>query len=134
MIVLSNLTTQTLAPGESLTFDDVILHSGCGECHRENSTSVKLRANGIYEASFSGNVGGPTAATPVQLTLTLGGEQLKETTMISVPAAVGDLNNVSTETRIKNCCGDYDRVMVTNTGANSIIVGPNAVLVLERRS
>lgn len=134
MIVLSNLTEQTLAPGQSLTFDDVILHSGCGECHRPNTASVKLRANGVYSAQFSGNVGGPTAASPVQLALTLSGEPLKETTMISVPAAVGDFNNVATATRIKNCCGDYDRVSVTNTGANSVIVAANAVLVLERRS
>lgn len=134
MIVLSNLTTQTLAPGQSLTFDDVILHSGCGECHRKNTPTVKLRANGIYAASFAGNIGGPTAASPVQLSLTLGGQPLNETRMISVPAAVGNLNNVATETRIKNCCGDYDRVAVTNTGANSVVVGPGAVLVLERRS
>lgn len=134
MIVLSNLTAQTLAPGQSLIFDDVILHTGCGECHRKNTGAVKLRANGIYEASYGANIGGPTAATPVQLSLTLGGETLPETTAISVPAAVTDLNNVARETRIKNCCGDYDRVQLTNTGANSVNVGAGAVLVLSRVS
>lgn len=79
-------------------------------------------------------MGGPTAATPVQLSITLGGEVLKETTAISVPAAVGNRNNISRQTRIKNCCGDFDRVALTNTGANSIIVGANSVLILDRRS
>lgn len=132
MIVLSNSAEQTLAPGQSLTFDDVIWQSGCAECHRTNSASVKLRANGLYDVSFHANVGGPTAATPVQLTIELGGEPLLETTMISVPAAVGDFNNVSAGTRVKNCCGDYDRITVTNTGANSVIVAANSALVIGR--
>lgn len=134
MIVLSNTTEQTLAPGQSITFDDVILHSGCCECHRNNTSSVKLRSNGIYRITFSGNIGGPTAATPVQLSFTLTGVTLPETTMISVPAAVGDRNNVATETRVKNCCGDYDRISVTNTGANSVIVAPGTSFVIDRRS
>lgn len=134
MIVLSNTTEQTLAPGQSITFDEVILHSGCGECHRKNTSSVKLRANGVYIVAWSGNIGGPTAATPVQLSVSLGGSPLLETTMISVPAAVADRNNVSTQTRVKNCCGDYDRVTITNTGENSVIVAPNSSFVIDRRS
>ncbi len=134
MILLSNTTEQTLAPGQSITFDDVILHSGCGECHRKNTDSVKLRANGVYDVCFHANVGGPTAATPVQLTITLGETPLNETTMISVPAAVEDRNNIGACTSIKNCCGDYDRVRVTNTGANSVIVAPNSALKIGRRS
>lgn len=133
MIVLTNTLEQTLAPGQSLVFDEAILHSGCGECHRRNTSAVKLRANGIYEASFSGNIGGETAATAVQLSLTLSGSTLPETTMISVPAAVADRNNVSTETRIRNCCGDYDRVSVTNTGTVPVVVAPNSSFVIDRR-
>lgn len=133
MIVLSNSTEQTLLPGQALTFDLVKLHSGCGECHRQGSSAVKMRQNGIYKLAFSGNIGG-TVAGPVQLALQVGGETLLETTMISTPAAVGDFNNVSTETRIRNCCGDYDRVTVVNTGANNVVVGANAALVVERKS
>lgn len=134
MIVLSNTIAQTIEPGQSITFDDVVLHSGCGECHRSNTGSVKLRANGVYEAHFSANIGGATAATPVQLALAIGGEPLLETTMISVPAAVNDLNNVATATAIKNCCGDYDRVSVTNTGTDPVVVGANPVLFIKRVS
>ena len=73
-------------------------------------------------------------AGPVQLALQVGGETLQETTMISAAAAVGDLNNVGAETRVRNCCGDYDRVTVVNTGTSDVVVGPNAALVIGRRS
>lgn len=134
MIQLSNTTEQTLAPGQSITFNDVLLHSGCGECFRNNTDSVKLRANGIYALEFHANIGSPTAATNVRLQATLGTVQLPETIMRNTPAAITDRNNVGTATRIKNCCGDYDRVRITNTGANSIIVAAGSSLIIERRS
>lgn len=133
MIVLSNSQQQTLLPGQALTFDLVKLHSGCGECHREGSSAVKMRCSGIYELSFHANIGG-TVAGPVQLALQVGGETLQETTMISTVTTVGDLNNVGAETRVRNCCGDYDRVTVVNTGTSDVVVGPNAALVIGRRS
>lgn len=135
MILLSNTTEQTLQPGQSITFDDVILHSGCDVCHRNNTNSVKLRANGNYDICFHANIGGETAATPVQLQITLGGDSpLPETLMLSVPAATTDRNNVGTATTLKNCCGDYDRVFVTNTGTVPVIVAPNSALKIGRKS
>lgn len=132
MIVLSNTTAQTLQPGQTITFNNKILHTGCGECHRVNTGSVKMRANGIYVATFSGNIGGATAATPVQLSIQVGGETLPETTMISVPAAANDLNNVSTTTILRNCCGDYDRLTVVNTGTVPVIVDANTAFAIRR--
>lgn len=134
MIVLSNTAEQTIAPGQAIIFDEVILRAGCCECHRRNTGSVKLRANGIYSVGFSGNIGGETAATAVQLSIDLGGSTLPETTMISVPVAIADRNNVSTETRVRNCCGDYDRVSVVNTGTVPVIVAANSSFVIDRRS
>lgn len=133
MILLSNTTEQTLQPGQSIVFDEVVLKCGSCECHRRGTDAVKLRSNGVYAAEFSGNIGGTTAATAVQLAFTLGGTPLLETTMISTPAAVGDLNNVAKTTRIKNCCGDYDRIRVTNTGTTTVVVGANSSFVLERK-
>ena len=37
MIELSNTTAQTIAPGQALTFDSVILQGGIAESHRTNS-------------------------------------------------------------------------------------------------
>lgn len=130
MIILSNSTAQTIPAGESLAFDTVVLHTGCNECHRGGSAAVKLRANGIYEVSFGGNIGG--AADTLTLALQLGGETLRETTMTSVPAAATEFNNVGTTTAVRNCCGDYDRITVTNTGTVPVIVSANANLFVRR--
>ena len=133
MIVLSNSTEQTLAAGQSLTFNLVKLHTGCAERFRLGTGSVKLNCPGVYDIHFSGNVGG-TAAGPVQLAIEIGGDPLLETTMVSTPAAVGDFNNVATHTYVKNCPGDYDRITVTNTGEASVIVAANSELSIGRRS
>lgn len=62
----------------------------------------------------------------------IGGETLPETTMISVPAAANDLNNVSTTTILRNCCGDYDRLTVVNTGTVPVIVDANTAFAVRR--
>lgn len=118
--------------GQSITFDKVLLKTGCAECHRENTGSVKMRANGIYEVSFAGNISGAVAGTPVQLAFQLGGVTMPETTMVSTPGAANASNNVATSTLIKNCCGDYDRITVTNTGTADVTVAANSAFIVRR--
>lgn len=133
MISLSNSTTQTLAAGESLTFDTVNLKTGCAECHRKNTASVKLCAKpAIYEVHFSANVTNTTNTDAVQLSMQLSGDTLTDTTVISTPSAASAVNNVSTSTLIKNTCCDYDRVCITNTGTVAVTVSPNATLFVKR--
>ncbi len=131
MIVLSNTVAQTLAPGEAATFNDVILHSGCGECHRTGTSSVKMRANGVYAVSFSGNIGA-TAPGLAEITIQLSGSNMPETNIKSVTATAGDLNNVSTTTKVKNCCGDFDRLTVVNTGTTEITLDSNPSFIVKR--
>lgn len=133
MIVLSNTTAQTLAPGQSITFDKVVHKSGCAECHRPGTASVKLRCQGVYAVDFSGNVASTVAGT-VQLVIELGGDPLNETTMKSTPAATGDFDNVSSGTKVRNCCGDYDRITVTNNGTIDVVVDANSNLRIGRLS
>lgn len=132
MIELSNTTAQTIAPGQPLTFDSVLLRSGISESHRPNSSIVTLKAKcSIYEVHFAANIAG-TAAGPIQLSIALDGEPLAETTMIATPAAAGDATNVATATLIRtdcNCCG---RVTVVNTGVSDVIVSPNPALFVKR--
>ena len=133
MISLSNSTSQTLAAGASLTFDTVNLKTGCAECHRTNTASVKLCAKpAIYEVHFSANVTNATNTDAVQLAMQLSGDTLSDTTMISTPAAASSVNNVSTSTLVRNNCCDYDRITITNTGMVAITVSPNATLFVKR--
>lgn len=133
MISLSNTTAQTLEPGQSITFNTVLLHSGCAECHRPNTSSVKLRAKGIYDIHFSANIAATTVGT-AQLSIQIGGDTLNESTMIATTATANSLNNVATAIPVKNCCDDFDRVTVTNTGSTAVLVGENPVLFISRRS
>lgn len=132
MIELSNTTAQTIAPGQPLTFDSVLLKGGISESHRPNSSIVTLKAKcSIYEIHFAANIAG-TAAGPIQLSVALDDEPLAETTMITTPAAAGDATNVATATLIRtdcNCCG---RVTVVNTGVSDVIVSPNPALFVKR--
>ena len=74
MIELTNSAAQTVQPGAAVTFDTVMLHTGCGECFTKGIPSVKLRAiGGSYKIDFTGNVSGTAANTPVQLSVALGG-------------------------------------------------------------
>lgn len=132
MIELSNTIAQTIAPGQSITFDTVILKTGCAETHRTNSGIVTLRAKcGLYEVRFSANISG-TAAGPVQLAIELDGEPIAETTMISTVTTAGDPNNVSADTFIRTDCGCCGRVTVVNTGTADVVVSPNPAFLVKR--
>lgn len=132
MLEVSNSTAQVLAPGQALTFNAVLMKSGCAEAHRTNSSIVTLKADhGIYELHFGGNVT-KTVAGQAQLAINLDGEPLVETTMISTIATVGNFNNVSAATLVKTGCGCCGRVTVTNVGTTEVTVGANASLFVKR--
>lgn len=134
MIELSNTTAQTLEAGQAITFDKVLLKTGCGECHRANTGSVKLRSSGTYVVSFGANIGATAATTEVQLSIQIGGETIPQSTMISTTATVGNLNSVSRTVPVRNCCCDYDRITVVNTGTTELTVGANSCLFIRRVS
>ena len=54
--------------------------------------------------------------------------------MISTTAAAGNLNNVAKTVGVRNCCGDYDRVTIVNTGTSTVTVGAGASLFIKRVS
>lgn len=134
MILLSNSTEQTLDPGQSATFDTVIMHTGCAECHRANSGAVNLKANNaIYEIKFTGNIGAATAGDDAQLAITVDSSPLLETTMIHPTAAAGDLNNVSCDTALRTCCcAGAETALVTNTGSTQLNLGANPLFFIKR--
>lgn len=133
MIVLTNTTAQILASGQSITFDNVVLHTGCGECHKDSTASVKLRSRGIYEIHFNGNVTSVTAADSIQLSILAGGDPIVGTAMNSSTSAATSLS-VSATTLYANSCGDYSRITVTNTGDNPLVIQAGSNLYIKRVS
>ena len=132
MIELSNTAAQTIAPGQSLTFDTVLLKTGCAEAHRSNSGIVTLKADcAVYEIHFAANISA-TAAGTAQLAISLDGEPLVETTMINTISTEGDPDNAATATLVKTGCGCCGKISVTNTGTTSVIVSANPALFVKR--
>lgn len=135
MIVLSNLTAQTIQPGQSVTFDKVKLKAGTCECYNPQlPKSVRLKSNGIYSLGFSGNIAALEANQALQLAISVGDQPLEETAMNSTPETANVLNNISTETRFRICCCDLNRVSVKNTSEVPVVLAPNSAFVIERRS
>ena len=132
MIELSNTAAQTIAPGQSLTFDTVLLKTGCAEAHRTNSGIITLKADcAVYEIHFAANISA-TAAGTAQLAISLDGEPLLETTMINSISTAGDPDNAATATLVKTGCGCCGKISVTNTGTTSVIVSANPALFVKR--
>ena len=133
MIILTNSSSLTLGPGQSATFDTVLLHTGCAECFRKGSGTVLLTArNAIYDISAGGNIGA-TEVGNANLTVFLNGSPMTETSMNSATAAVGDTNSVSRETGVRTCCcGNVsDAIMLTNNGETTIVL-ENPLLKIRR--
>lgn len=133
MVVLSNTTEQTLQPGQSITFDNLVTWSGCAETARSGGPLGLTAENAIYALSFNANVTG-TTTDPVQLSISLGGSPLPETTSIYTPAAANAVGNVSGSTYVRTRSGLSNQVTVTNSGANPIVVSPNATLKSLRKA
>ena len=134
MIVLTNTEEITVQPGSAVVFNDVVLKTVNGaECFRDNTGVVGLRAiNGVYEISFSGNIGGETADTPVQLQMMTGTAPLPETVMVSTPASSGALNNVAKSTYYKNCMLEFSAISVVNTGSTALTLGAGSSFTVKR--
>lgn len=133
MIILTNSSSLTLGPGQSATFDTVLLHTGCAECFRTGSGTVMLAArNAIYTIFAGGNIGA-TAVGNANLTVFLNSSPMPETSMNSATAAVGDTNSVSRETGVRTCCcGNVSESVTLRNNGETTIVLENPLLMIKR--
>lgn len=135
MISLSNTAEQILLPNQSIIFDLTLLHTGCcprAERHRTNSANVQLVRGDIFEIDFSANIAGE-ATGAIQLSITLDGETLPESTMISTPAGANELNNVARPGIRVRREGCSNTIAVRNTGTTNIILPANSALLAIKR-
>ena len=130
---------QTVGINQNVLFtDEAVKSKNCSIVHRNGSGLVSLRGitnqcRARFQVSFGGNVGLPTGATvePILLAVTINGEPVLTTTMISTPAAVEEFNNIFSSIFLDvpySCC--Y-QIGVTNIGTTEVDV-QNANLIVER--
>ena len=94
-----------------------------------NTTQCKAR----YLVSFSGNIQIPTggAVGEISLAISIDGEPLASTLMITTPTSTGTLFNVSSQAYIDVPCGCCSTVGVKNTSAQAIEVQNSNLIVVR---
>lgn len=128
---------QTVAVGANVLFTDTVIPGNCAILHRDDSGLVNLRGltnqcRARFKVTFGGNIG-LLAGTPgaISVAISINGEPVASTTMITTIAALNDYENVSSSVYIDvPTCSNYT-VSVTNTSTQAISV-QNANLIVER--
>ncbi len=129
---------QTVGANQNILFTETPISGPCSISHRAGSGLVTLRGitnqcRARFKVFFNGNIAIPTGGTveAIQVAISIDGEPVGSSTMISTPAAVENYNNVAGAVFINvpaNCCLT---VAVKNTSTQPILV-QNANLIVER--
>ena len=137
MEIISN-AIQTVAQDQNVIFTDTVVKGNCSIVHREGSGLVTLRGitdqcRARYKVSFGGNVAIPSggAVAPISVALSINGEAVASSTMISTPAATEQFNNIFGTIFLdvpRGCCYQVGVKNLTN-GAIEV---QNANLIVER--
>ncbi len=130
---------QTVATNQAVIFTETAVAGNYSLVHREGSGLVGLRGlpNGQLRArflvNFGANIAVPTGETvgPISLAISINGEPVLTSNMISTPAAVEEYNNVNAGIYIDVPIGCCSQISVENTSAIPINV-QNANLIVER--
>ncbi len=130
---------QSVATGSNVVFTNTAVAGNCSIMYREGSGLVTLRGltNGQRRArfriSFGANIGLPTTGTAgaISLAISINGEPVTTSTMISTPTATGQFNSVSRALFLDVLGGCCTQISIENTSSQAIDV-ENASLIIER--
>ena len=130
---------QSVATGSNVVFTNTAVAGNCSIMYREGSGLVTLRGltNGQRRArfriSFGANIGLPTTGTAgaISLAISINGEPVTTSTMISTPTATGQFNSVSRALFLDVLGGCCTQISIENTSSQAIDV-ENAILIIER--
>ena len=135
---ITAVALQEVEANSNVLFTDVVVYGNPSIVHRPGSGLVTLRGltnqcRAQFKVSFGGNVAIPTGGTvgPISLAITIEGEPLGSTIMISTPAAVEEFNNVFSAVYIAVPAGCCLTVGDRNITDEAISV-QNANLIVER--
>lgn len=137
---VTNTSTQAVENNNIVVYDAVAVKPSCCMNYREGSGQITLLGTrscqrvARYLVEFGANVALPSAAdvVPISLAITINGEPIQSTTMISTPAAAEAYNNVSSSTFIDVPFNTSYTIAVENTtGATINIQNANLIAVRE---
>ena len=130
---------QTVAVNQAVLFTETAVPGNCSMIHREGSGLVGLRGlpNGQCRArfliEFGANIAVPEGSEvgPISLAISINGEPVVTSSMISTPAAVSQYNNVGASLYVDVPIGCCSQISVENTSTIPVNV-QNANLIIER--
>lgn len=129
---------QTVAVNAPVLFTETAVPGNCSIMHREGSGIVTLRGvtnqcRARFKVTFGANVAIPTGGTvaPISLAITISGEPVSETIMLSTPAAAEEFNNVSRVLFLDVINGCCTNISVENISTVPVAI-QNASLIVER--
>lgn len=135
MIDAVNVPVQTVEGNANVLFSATRIRTGCTVRHETGSGRFLALKPGIYRVSFGANVAIPTGGTvgPINMALTIDGEDVAGSEMISTPTAVDTYNNISTDALIRVYpSGGAASIGIRNAGAEAVSVqDANVVITRE---
>lgn len=139
MAEFTAVALQEVEPNQNILFTDEVVCGNNSIVHRNGSGLVTLRGitnqyRARFKVTFGANVAIPTDGTvgPISVAISINGEPVASTTMISTPAAVEEFNNISSSIFIDVPCGCCAQVGVKNITVDSAISVQHANLIIER--
>lgn len=130
---------QIVAVNQAVLFTETAVAGNCSMIHREGSGLVSLRGlpNGQCRArflvEFSANIAVPEGSEvgPISLAISINGEPVLTSSMISTPAAVSQYNNIGASLYVDVPIGCCSQISVENTSTIDVSV-QNANFIIER--
>lgn len=135
MIDAVNVAPQTVAANAAVVFGNTRIFTGCSVRHEQGSSRFVALKPGVYEVTFNANVAIPTGGTvgPITLDIIQDGEAVAGSKMITTPAAVELLENVSSTILIRVYgCGCCTSLSVRNSSpADALVQDANFVITRQ---
>lgn len=139
MAEFTAVALQTVEPNQNILFTEKVVCGNNSIVHRNGSGLINLRGitnqcRARFKVTFGANVAIPTGGTvgPISAAISINGEPVASTTMISTPAAVEEFNNISSSVFIDIPCGCCSQVAVKNISIGTAVLVQNANLIVER--
>lgn len=139
MAEFTAVALQEVEPNQNILFTEEVVCGNNSIVHRNGSGLVTLRGitnqcRARFKVTFGANVAIPTGGTvgPISVAISLNGEPVASTTMISTPTAVEAFNNISSSIFVDVPCGCCAQIGVKNITVDTAISVQNSNLIIER--
>ena len=139
MAEFTAVALQEVEPNQNILFTEEVVCGNNSIVHRNGSGLVTLRGitnqcRARFKVTFGANVAIPRGGTvgPSSVAISLNGEPVASTTMISTPTVVEAFNNISSSIFVDVPCGCCAQIGVKNITVDTAISVQNANLIIER--